>query len=408
MSTVVLMADIKKVNELLAQAVQHFEATFKERPSCASCAPGRVNLIGEHTDYNDGFVFPMALPLMTVLVGRATDSGICRVVTVAEHVDEPRSVEFQLPKSEADLQRGHPLWANYIKGIIAFFPQKDLLPSFDAVITTSVPVGGGLSSSASLEVAMFSLLEALISCNLSVQHHSPVILPMDKARCCQRAEHVYANMPCGIMDQFIATMGKAGHALLIDCRSLKGELVPLDSDEVAVLIINSNVRHELSASEYPLRRQQCERAAQLLNCHKLRDATLADLEAAKAKMDDMVYRRARHVISENQRCIDAAAALKSADYVTFGQLMTASHQSLRDDYEVSCAELDELVTLATSVSGVLGSRMTGGGFGGCTVSLVLVEAVDRAVDYIKNQYRGNAEFYVCQAADGASQLPLSC
>jgi galactokinase len=323
-------------------------------------------------------------------------------LTTAENADEPWYVEFALPtQPNMSLLPSTPTWANYVKGVIAHFPLKDVLPSFDAVIVSSVPLGGGLSSSASLEVSTFSLLEALVH-----DTGRPAVDLMEKARCCQLAEHTHAGMPCGIMDQFVSTMGKAGHAVLIDCRSLEGRLVPLSDPNIVILITNSNVRHELSASEYPLRRRQCEQAAAILGFDKLRDVSLAQLEDAKSHLDETVYHRARHVITENQRCEDAARALESGDYSTFGQLMTQSHNSLRDDYAVSCTELDELVALANQVDGVYGSRMTGGGFGGCTVTLVRAGAVNNVIEHIKAFYSGLPQFYVCQPADGARQLEL--
>lgn len=401
------------VDELLKRALSAYEEQFKSQPSCASCAPGRVNLIGEHTDYNDGFVFPMALPLATVIVGGCSSDGICRVFTTAEGVDTPRFLEFKLPSSADDLSPGSPAWANYVKGVVAGFPLLSCLMSFQAVIVSSVPLGGGLSSSASLEVAMFTLLEALVArCAVDHAGGEPepatkmVVEPMMKARCCQQAEHKYAKMPCGIMDQFVSTMGRAGHAVLIDCRSLEGRQYALSDPDTVVLITNSNVRHELSSSQYPIRRQQCQSAADILHCDKLRDATLHQLEDAKDRLDDVTYRRARHVITENIRCQKAADALQSNDFVTFGQLMVDSHNSLRDDFEVSCEEVDQLVQLATAVTGVYGCRMTGGGFGGCTVALVRADAVNSVIQHVQAHYSGRAQFYVCQAADGARQLQV--
>merc|ERR1712150_19972 len=370
---------------LLKRALNEFQERFKVAASVAACAPGRVNLIGEHTDYNDGFVFPMALPMVTIIVGNKTDTDTCRVLTTAPGVDDPTYVEFP---SEG-LEPSKPNWANYVKGVVTHF--KGPNTSFDAVIATSVPLGGGLSSSASLEVATYTFLQALTG---------DTTPDKDKALMCQKAEHTFAGMPCGIMDQFISTMGKAGKALLLDCRAMDGQLVPLQDPNTLVLITNSNVKHELSNSEYPLRRQQCEAGASLLGKTKLRDATMAELEAYKDKMDGVVYRRSRHVIGEDDRCEEGATALENGNYAKFGKLMLESHNSLRDDYEVSCKELDQLVELAMEVDGVYGSRMTGGGFGGCTVTLVKADAAAKTIAHIKERYNGTATFFICKPSDG--------
>ncbi|ELU12270.1 hypothetical protein CAPTEDRAFT_155960 [Capitella teleta] len=213
-------------------------------------------------------------------------------------------------------------------------------------------------------------------------------------------------MPCGIMDQFISTLGQEGQALLLDCRSMEGRLVPMNDPSLVVLITNSNVKHELSSSEYPVRRAQCEEAARIMGISKLRDANLSQLETFKSQMEQAIYQRARHVISENQRCEEGAGHLSSGNYTAFGQLMLQSHSSLRDDYAVSCPELDALVNLAMNMDGVYGSRMTGGGFGGCTVTLVKEQSVQNVINHIKDGYQGTATFYICQAGAGAHQVAL--
>ncbi|XP_041378530.1 galactokinase-like [Gigantopelta aegis] len=388
---------IPEVECLLRDASVAFKKKFGCDPQVAACAPGRVNLIGEHTDYNEGFVFPMALPMVTVVVGNKTTSGTCRVLTLANGVDEPKSVEFPCPSADSPLTPGKPHWANYVKGVVANFIGK--VPSFDAVILTSVPIGGGVSSSASIEVATYMFLE-------QVSETAGEVKPMQKVLACQKAEHDFAGMPCGIMDQYIAVMGKAGHALLIDCRSLDGHLVPMADPSVVILVTNSNVKHELTGSEYPTRRRQCEWAATLMKKKSLREATEKDLTAFKSEMDAEMFRRIRHVISEIRRTEEATKALERNDYKTFGKLMNESHISLRDDYEVSCTELDQLVDAALEVDGVYGSRMTGGGFGGCTVTLVKKESVEKAIAHIKEKYNGSPTFYICLPADGARSLKL--
>lgn len=391
-------SEIPKISELVKSAGEEFKKKFGCSPEVAACAPGRVNLIGEHTDYNDGFVFPMALPQVTVFVGKRTDSGLCRVLTTAEGTDEPKYTEFPTPTKDAPLTPGQPKWANYVKGVVANF--KGNVCSFDAVIVSSVPLGGGVSSSASIEVATYTFLEQLtgdINTNISKK---------DKALACQKAEHEFAGMPCGIMDQFISMMGEEGHALLIDCRSMEGKLVPMKDASVAVLVTNSNVKHELTGSEYPTRRRQCETAASLMGKPSLRDASEKDLESNKNKLDEETYRRVRHVIGEISRTEEAAAALENFDYKKFGNLMVASHNSLRDDYEVSCPELDLLVEAAMEVDGVFGSRMTGGGFGGCTVTLVKQSAIESTIQHVQKRYGGKATFYVCVPSTGAQPLAL--
>lgn len=393
-----MASEIPKVESAVSDAQAAFSKTFGGKSDIAVSAPGRVNIIGEHTDYNDGFVFPMALPLVTVVVGKRTDSGVCRVLTLTEMADKPLQVEFKVPTAACPLKPETPSWANYVKGVVANFSGP--LSGFDAVITSSVPLGGGLSSSASLEVATYTFLESVTGTKASSLQA--------KALACQKAEHEFANMPCGIMDQFISTMGKKGHALLIDCRSLESTLVPLSDPSVTFVITNSNVRHTLTGSEYPTRRRQCHEAAKIMGKKSLRDATLQDLEKHKASMsaEAELYQRARHVISEIQRTEEAVSVLKKGDYNTFGKMMTESHNSLKDDYEVSCPELDQLVELALQVSGVFGSRMTGGGFGGCTVTLVKQECVDNLISHIKQKYEGKPTFYVCAPSEGAQQLSL--
>ncbi|XP_049668858.1 galactokinase isoform X2 [Accipiter gentilis] len=384
---------------LLAAARRAHRAAFGGAAAAAAVAawaPGRVNLIGEHTDYNGGFVLPMALQLGTVLVGSPTQDGTISILTTSAEADEPHRVQFPAPRQGSPLSPGQPRWANYIKGVIQHY-RGGPVPGFSAVIASDIPLGGGLSSSAALEVATYTFLQQLCPDDGDL---------VAKALACQKAEHTFAGMPCGIMDQFISVMGKEGHALLIDCRSLETVLVPLTDASLAVLITNSNVRHTLTGSEYPTRRRQCEEAAAALGKASLRDATMAELEAARSRLGEEVYRRARHVIGEIARTAQAAQALQDRDYGMFGRLMVESHNSLRDDYEVSCPELDELVEAALEVDGVYGSRMTGGGFGGCTVTLLEAGAAERAQHHIKEKYSGTATFYLTKPSGGAKVLPL--
>ena len=384
---------------LLHEALDAFQRQFGRAARFAAAAPGRVNLIGEHTDYNDGLVCPMAIERHTVIVADGTDSGKAAVISL----DRPDDGEARFGVG-ASLAPGEPAWANYVRGVVAGFIGRGIdVGGFDAVIASSVPLGGGLASSASLEVATATLLEAMTGVTLE---------PAEKALLCQQAEHTFAGMPCGIMDQTISALGRAGHAMVLDCRSRETRMVPLNDPDVAVLICNTNVKHELVEGQYARRREQCERAAQTLGAAALRDVTLDQLGAAGGQLDDETLRRARHVVSEIARVHRFAEALEQRRWRDAGALMVESHASLRDDFEVSCTELDLAVELALSKrdSGVYGSRMTGGGFGGCTVSLVRRDAVDAVAEHIHDRYRRQTgiepTIFATAAADGAHELML--
>ncbi|KAL7638683.1 UNVERIFIED_CONTAM: hypothetical protein RMT77_011255 [Armadillidium vulgare] len=386
---------IPNVEELLKEAQTSFKSEFGTDPDVGVVAPGRVNLIGEHTDYNEGFVFPMALPLVTILVGRkSSEKEKIRIKTLSRNVSDSSLIEFIIPSDVCTMQPSDSSWVNYVKGLVANFHTH--APGFDAVVVSSVPLGGGLSSSAALEVATYTFLEAITG--------SFAKSPADKALACQKAEHEFAKVPCGIMDQFISTMGAEGSALLIDCRSLKSTLFPLKNPLVSIVIINSNVKHALTGSEYPARRNQCHSAAKLMKKNSLREATLEDLEKFENEMDEEMRKRVHHVITEIERTEKAASALEKEDFTLFGRLMNESHESLKDKYEVSCPEVDELVQIAQSVPGVFGSRMTGGGFGGCTVTLVSQDKVEELINTVNEKYSGKATFYVCSPSSGAKIL----
>lgn len=363
------------LESLAARAAQSFAASFGRAPRWLVAAPGRVNLIGEHTDYNDGFVLPMAIERATVIAAAPSEQ---RRITLRSATTQGEAVIDLINP----IERGEPAWSNYVRGVLAGFQRLGAtLDGFDALIDSDVPLGGGLSSSAALEVATATLLEAMTGRLLD---------PVEKALLCQRAEHEFAGVPCGIMDQFISVMAKEGHLLLLDCRSRTTELVPMRDPSVAVLIINTNVHHELANGEYAQRRAQCEAAAKVLHVPSLRDATLEGLQSARAQLEPVVARRGRHVITEIERTRQAASAIRAGDWRAAGQLMYASHASLRDDFEVSCAELDLVVELAQSIGesgGVIGCRMTGGGFGGCAVSLVRTAAVPQITKQIAAGYR---------------------
>ncbi len=385
--------------ELTSHISKLFTKTHGRPPRWMVAAPGRVNLIGEHTDYNDGFVLPMAIERYTVIAADRPAGDTKQIRLYSTLGNKPASIDPTRPVKP--FPKG--AWANYPAGVIAGFLARGLNPGgFDATIHSTVPLGGGLSSSAALEVATATLLEAIAGKKLD---------PVEKALLCQKAEHEFAGMPCGIMDQFISVMGRENHLLLLDCRSRRTELVPLDDPSVAVLIVNTNMKHELTGSEYPARRKQCELAAKILGVSSLRDATAAALEDAKGRMDEAVYRRARHVIGEIERTVHAAEGIRASNWPTVGQLMYASHYSLRDDYEVSCAELDAVVDIAEAIGmkgGVYGCRMTGGGFGGCAVALMKADAVEAiskkiAADY-KNGTGLEATIFSSRPAAGATVI----
>nr|CAD7426263.1 unnamed protein product [Timema monikensis] len=383
-------------DQVYKEAVDAFLKEFGVTPEAAACAPGRVNLIGEHTDYNEGFVLPMALPMVTVVVGKKNGSEICRVVTTCEAADAPLKAEFFAPIKDPP-KPGTPKWANYVKGVAANFKAK--ISGFDAIIASSVPIGAGLSSSAALEVAFYIFLEALTGHKTGKE--------IDKALACQKAEHDFAGMPCGIMDQFIAVSAKQGNALLIDCRSLEYTLIPLNDPDIMILITNSNIKHELTGSEYPSRRRQCEVGATALGKKSLREATVQDVDVLRAKnVEEEVIKRVRHVTGEIERTKRGADALKDGDYKAFGKLMVESHNSLKVEYEVSCPELDQLVEVTLAAPGVLGSRMTGAGFGGCTVTLLNKDSAGKAIEDISKGYKGTASFYIVTASDGAREIPV--
>lgn len=358
-------------------------------------APGRVNLIGEHTDYNDGFVCPMAIDRATTLLCRKRKDGVVRMHSLGTNQTTEWSVEGEVAKAG-------PSWALYPKGVTEALRQKGLLKNgMDALVFSDVPIGGGLSSSASFEVATALALVTINGKKMDL---------VDMAMACQWAEHQYPGMPCGIMDQFISAMGKKGHALLLDCRDRSTRQVPLTDPDLRIVIANSNVKHELVQGEYTARRHQCEAAVRHLQkkfpkLKSLRDATLEMLEDVRMGMDPTAYKRGKHVITEIQRCTDFATAMEKKDYAAAGQLMYGSHASLRDDYAVSCPELDVLVEIARTVPGVYGARMTGGGFGGCIVAMTTASAVEPLTRKIETEYPKKcgkkATIFATVASEGA-------
>jgi galactokinase len=384
------------LKEISAQVASDFQKKYGRSPRWIAAAPGRVNVIGEHTDYNDGFVLPMAIDRYAVMAADVSKSSAISIY------DSQAKASAQIDIS-GKVTRGEPKWSNYVRGVVAGFQDRGAkIPALDVLLESNVPLGGGLSSSAALEVCTATLLEAVIG---------KAIDPVEKALLCQKAEHEFAGVPCGIMDQFISVMGRENELLLLDCRSRETELVSMNDPAVGILIINSNVRHELGSGEYAKRRAQCEAAAKVLGVNSLRDATADLLEQAKGKMDDVNYRRARHVIGEIERTLHAAEGCRASNWPTVGQLMYASHYSLRDDYEVSCPELDAIVSIAESIGmkgGIFGCRMTGGGFGGCAVALVKMDVADKISKAIAEEYKKKtsveASLFMSRPATGATVL----
>ena len=387
------MNDSKDTTSLVAH---QFRELYGE-PIGVFRAPGRVNLIGEHTDYNDGFVMPAALEFYTyVAAGPRTD----RELSVYS-IDFDETKCFHLDDL-AGGPTGH--WSDYVRGVADVVNASgDPIRGANLVIKGEVPIGAGLSSSAALEVA--TVLALLANSGLTWGR-------VDVAKACQRAEHEYAGTKCGIMDQFISCCARANHALLLDCRSLEYELLRIE-DRVRIVICNTMVKHELAGGEYNRRRADCEAGVRFLqrylpDIRALRDVSPSQLAEYGVGLPPETYRRCQHVISENARVLEAVQALKDGDLLRFGVLMYASHASLRDDYEVSCKELDLMVELARKCGGVYGARMTGGGFGGCTVNLVDANAVEEFKAAIAGDYNDatglHPEIYVCTAADGAAEV----
>ncbi len=387
----------EKTRVLWGKFAEHFPDTGLKKGVFS--APGRVNLIGEHTDYNDGFVLPMAIDKEIIMLGQLRDDKGVRICSL----DYNTEVIFSLVDIDFDKEK---MWSNYLRGIMVEFQKQDYyLQGINILFTGNIPKASGLSSSAALEVATAYLLSVL---------NDLQIKPVEMALLCQRAENEFVGVNCGIMDQYISRLGKKGHALMIDCRTNEYELVPFQNRDYRVVICNSGVDRGLVDSEYNQRRKECEEAVAFFyrklehRVEALRDVSIEELQVYGRELPDTILRRARHVITENYRVLTASTALGSGDLETLGKLMVESHESLRKDYQVSCKELDLLVELSMEQEGTMGSRMTGAGFGGCTVSLVHQAYID---DFIKNVGNGyykltgiKPEIYVSLPADGAREL----
>jgi len=355
-------------------------------------APGRVNLIGEHTDYNDGFVLPCAINYQTVVAAAKRDDNVVRVVSVdydnaVDEFDITETITFQQDK----------MWANYIRGVVKCLLGRGYqFGGLDIAVSGDVPQGAGLSSSAALEVVIGQTFKVLYSLEISQD---------EIALNGQQAENEFVGCNCGIMDQLISAEGQEKHALLIDCRSLETRRVSMPEDMV-VVIINSNKKRGLVDSEYNARRTQCEEAARLFGVTALRDVTIEQFNSKVDELDTLVAKRARHVITENARTVEAAEALSAGDIKRMGKLMAQSHASMRDDFEITVKEVDTLIDIVKTAVGEQGGvRMTGGGFGGCVVALVPPTLVDDVITAVEAQYEAatglKESIYVCHAKDGA-------
>jgi galactokinase len=391
--------------ESTSQTVERLRREFRERFGAGAShaeprvfrAPGRVNLIGEHTDYTDGFVMPLAIDLHAWVAAAPRSDGKIRVHSL--NVGE--TAEIDLARVNVDAP-GH--WTAYILGVAAALTDAGVaLSGADLLVDGKVPMGAGLSSSASVEVASGFAMLAMAGLTMP---------PAELAQVCRRAENVYAGAMVGIMDQMMAACGRENYALILDCRSLEYESLPLFADAQFV-VCNSMVKHDHASNEYNQRRADCETATRVLAAKfpgvcALRDVSVAQLLGAEAAMTPTVYRRARHVITENARVLAARKALESADVAAFGARMKESHASLRDDYNVSCRELDVLVDLAANTPGVYGARMTGGGFGGCTINLVAASRVEEFRGAIREQYfaatKLTPDVYVFRASNGVEEV----
>jgi len=385
----------------LRERVASFRRSFPEwlgsEPAIIVRAPGRANLLGGHTDYNEGFVLPVAIDrcVLFAAVPRADRQVILHALDLGE------TAEFSLDELRPSVSQS---WSNYQRGVAHFLQERGYhLQGMNAALTSDVPIGSGLSSSAAVEVATAFAFRTLNGLDIS--------LP-DLALVCQQAEHEFAGVPCGIMDQFVSALGRRDHALLLDCRSLAYEYVPLPPD-IRVVVCDTGVRRELAGSEYRVRRAQCEEAVRRLQAvlphiRALRDVTPEELAQYRALLPEVIYRRARHVVRAAARMSEAVAALRRGDVVAFGQAMIACHASLRDDYGVSCPELEALVDAANEVEGCYGSRLTGAGFGGCIVSLVAADAVVEFERHVTQRYRAQtgreATVIACATEDGVGLI----
>lgn len=377
-----------------------FKEAYGQEAEAVYFSPGRVNLIGEHTDYNGGFVFPCALSFGTYVLLRKNGETFFRF----RSLNQPEVVEVQIKDATQRLE--NKSWANYPLGVIAQFIKRGIAftSGYDILIWGDVPNGAGLSSSAALEVVTAFALNNQLGTNFD---------RTELAKIGQKAEHEFALVNCGIMDQFASAQGKKDHAIFLNCDTLDFELVPVKLQGVKVVISNTHSPHKLDSGAYNQRVAECKKAVEQINAVRpikyLAELTEEEFKKVESAITDVVaHKRARHVVGEVQRTTDAVKALKAGELELFGKLMNASHVSLRDDYEVTGPELDAMAEAAWKIEGVIGSRMTGGGFGGCTVSLVKDEAIDEFIEKVGKEYEAKIgikpDFYIAEIGDGATKI----
>jgi len=384
----------------LSQLVKAFQNKYKDNPRIFR-APGRVNLIGEHTDYNDGFVLPAAIDRDTRIAATLRHDRKLMIFSLTLDSGLEFNIDEDAPRPRGD-------WSDYVRGVAHILAMEGYrLNGANLMIETDIPIGAGLSSSAAIEVATGLALTSLAEIEIQ---------PLELARICQRAENEFVGMRCGIMDQLIACLGQPGAALLIDCRNMTTKSVSVDETKARIVLCNTMVKHKLAGSEYNVRRAECETGAGILSkfipgVRNLRDVSPAKFKEYEHELPSNIRKRCRHVISENDRVLTAARLLEDGDLQGFGRLMTQSHRSLRDDYQVSCLELDQMVDLAEGLEGVFGARMTGGGFGGCTFNLAKPEAAEFFCHEIKQAYFEASgvlpEIYICRTAEGAGEFEVT-
>ncbi|HVB25505.1 MAG TPA: galactokinase [Ktedonobacteraceae bacterium] len=405
--------------------VFHDEMTYSGEIGVA-WAPGRVNLIGEHTDYNDGYVLPIAIDRVTAFAGRRRDDGIVRVWS--RHFEQYAQFPLAgLPETFEQLHAGMSSWARYVLGVATELAKAGMpLSGFDAVVDGNVPLGGGMSSSAALEVATAQACAHFSGGRFTIGAEHATLRPLEVAALCQNAEHRASGLRSGILDQAASCLGRPEYAVFLDCRSLDYRYLPFRAPDLSLVVIDTSVRRELAASAYNERRQQCEEATRLLrdsilqhqpenvsaqHIAALRDITPEQFERYGPELPALLRRRAGYIVAEDARVIQTVKLLEANEFVAIGKLLWQSHAGLRDDYEVSCLELDTLVEIARQVEGVLGARMLGGGFGGCTINLVQNDALEALRQVVEQQYPERtgrtAIIDICRAAGGPGSAWLS-
>jgi galactokinase len=412
-------------------AAEQFATAFHENMSLytsdlsAAWAPGRVNLIGEHTDYNDGFVLPLAVDRVSAFAGRARADQTVRLWST--HFNHYAQFSLDgLPETFEAQREALPGWARYILGVATELVRAGIpLRGFDAVVSGDVPLGGGMSSSAALEVATAQACALFSGGKFTIGAKGATLAPLQVAALCQRAEYIASGLKSGILDQAASCLGQPGKAVLLDCRSLEYHYLPFRAPEISLVVIDTGVRRELASSAYNERRQQCEEAVEILRglieqqepenqqareIKSLRDITQEQFDRYKQELPEILRKRAGYIIKENERVLQVVALLEKNDIEAVGAILWQGHAGLRDEYEVSCEELDALVEIARQVPGVLGARMMGGGFGGCTVNLVRVEAVEALSEAVMRQYPEQtgrqASIDICRAAGGPGSATL--